>query len=54
MIDAKFPLEASPRIATPSDEQRRTPRRGVRQDIARHVNDIAEKYSSRARPRTWR
>jgi DNA recombination protein RmuC len=45
VIDAKFPLEAvtALRDAATDDERHRAAQR-LRQDIARHVADIAEKY----------
>jgi DNA recombination protein RmuC len=45
VIDAKFPLEAiTAHREARSDEQRRIAAARLRQDVARHVNDIASKY----------
>jgi DNA recombination protein RmuC len=45
VIDAKFPLEAiTAHREARSDEQRRIAAARLRQDVARHVNDIAGKY----------
>ena len=46
VIDAKFPLEARDRVSRGEDRGREasSPRSGVRQDVAKHVTDIAEKY----------
>src|SRR6185312_3269727 len=44
-IDAKFPLEAFEelrRATTPEDEQRAATR--LRQDVIKHIKDIADKY----------
>jgi len=45
VIDAKFPLEAvtALRRAT-TDEERKASAQRLRQDVLRHVNDIAERY----------
>ena len=45
VIDAKFPLEAVTAFKdATNDEERRQAATRVRQDIARHVGDIAQKY----------
>jgi DNA recombination protein RmuC len=45
VIDAKFPLEAvTAHREARTDEQRRIAAQRLRQDVARHVNDIASKY----------
>jgi DNA recombination protein RmuC len=45
VIDAKFPLEAVTALRdAASDEERRQANARVRQDIAKHVSDIAGKY----------
>ncbi len=45
VIDAKFPLEAVMALrAATTDEQRKAAAQRVRQDVARHVGDIADKY----------
>ena len=45
VIDAKFPLEAVMALrGAASDEQRKAAAQRVRQDVARHVADIAGKY----------
>jgi DNA recombination protein RmuC len=45
VVDAKFPLEAvTAHRDARSDEQRRLAAQRLRQDIIRHVNDIAGKY----------
>jgi len=45
VIDAKFPLEAiSAFREAKSDEERKLAASRVRQDLARHVGDIADKY----------
>ena len=45
MIDAKFPLEAVTAFReAKTDEERRLAMARVRQDVAKHIADIAEKY----------
>jgi DNA recombination protein RmuC len=45
VIDAKFPLEAvTAHREARTDEQRRIAAQRLRQDLGRHVNDIASKY----------
>jgi DNA recombination protein RmuC len=45
VVDAKFPLEAvTAHREARSDDQRRLAAQRLRQDVARHVNDIAGKY----------
>jgi DNA recombination protein RmuC len=45
VVDAKFPLEAVTAYReAKSDEARKAAMQRVRQDLARHVGDIAEKY----------
>src|SRR5207248_5290295 len=45
VIDAKFPLEAVTALrAANSEEERRQAAARLRQDFARHVSDISEKY----------
>jgi DNA recombination protein RmuC len=45
IVDAKFPLEAMTALREAStDEDRKYAAARVRQDVLRHVNDIAEKY----------
>jgi DNA recombination protein RmuC len=45
VIDAKFPLEAITAFREArSDEERKLAGARVRQDIAKHINDVAEKY----------
>lgn len=45
IVDAKFPLEAMTALrAAATDEERKFATARVRQDITRHVTDIAEKY----------
>src|SRR6185312_10713879 len=45
IIDAKFPLEAlTAWRAAETDEARKAATARIRQDIARHITDIAEKY----------
>src|SRR5262245_25471268 len=45
VIDAKFPLEAvTAHREARTDDQRRLAAQRLRQDVARHVNDIANKY----------
>ncbi len=44
-IDAKFPLEAVTALRdAKSDEERKVATQRIRQDIAKHVGDIADKY----------
>jgi DNA recombination protein RmuC len=44
-IDAKFPLEAVTALReAANDEQRRQASQRLRQDIAKHISDISEKY----------
>ena len=44
-IDAKFPLEAITALKDArSDEERRVASQRLRQDVAKHITDIAEKY----------
>lgn len=45
-IDAKFPLESYKRMtdATLSGEERKLAQRQFKQDIKKHINDIADKY----------
>jgi DNA recombination protein RmuC len=45
VIDAKFPLEAVSALREArSDDERKQAAQRVRQDVSRHVNDIAERY----------
>src|SRR5205085_8086059 len=45
IIDAKFPLEAITALHDArTDEQKESAGRRIRQDVLRHVNDIAERY----------
>jgi len=45
VIDAKFPLEAVSALReAKSEESRKQAAQRVRQDVSRHVNDIAERY----------
>jgi DNA recombination protein RmuC len=45
VIDAKFPLEAVSALREArSDETRKQAAQRVRQDVSRHINDIAERY----------
>ncbi len=45
VIDAKFPLEAITAYREArSEEERRSASARVRQDVAKHINDVAEKY----------
>src|ERR1700726_2728496 len=45
VIDAKFPLEAISALReAKSEEARKQAAQRVRQDVSRHVNDIAERY----------
>jgi DNA recombination protein RmuC len=45
VIDAKFPLEAVSALREArSEEERKQAAQRVRQDVSRHVNDIAERY----------
>jgi DNA recombination protein RmuC len=45
VIDAKFPLEAITALQDARDEaEREIAKRRVRQDVLKHVNDIAERY----------
>jgi DNA recombination protein RmuC len=45
IIDAKFPLEAMSALrAAATDEERKLATQRVKQDIAKHISDIAEKY----------
>ena len=45
IIDAKFPLEAMTAVhGAESDEERKAAGQRVRQDIAKHISDIAGKY----------
>ena len=45
MIDAKFPLEAVTSLRNAAnDEERKQASARVKQDIVKHINDIAEKY----------
>src|SRR5260370_1197857 len=45
VIDAKFPLEAISALReAKSEEERKQAAQRVRQDVSRHVNDIAERY----------
>ena len=45
IIDAKFPLEAMTALReAQTDEERRQAAARVKQDIAKHISDIAEKY----------
>jgi DNA recombination protein RmuC len=45
VIDAKFPLEAMSALREArSEEERKQACQRVRQDVSRHVNDIAERY----------
>jgi DNA recombination protein RmuC len=45
VIDAKFPLEAISALREArSEEERKQAAQRVRQDVSRHVNDIAERY----------
>jgi DNA recombination protein RmuC len=45
IIDAKFPLEAISALRDArSDEQKKQAGQRLRQDVLRHVNDIAERY----------
>jgi DNA recombination protein RmuC len=45
VIDAKFPLEAVTALrAAKSEDERRVAQQRVRQDVAKHVADIAGKY----------
>jgi DNA recombination protein RmuC len=45
VIDAKFPLESVTRFReAPSDDQRKQAAQRVRQDISKHISDIADKY----------
>jgi len=45
VIDAKFPLEAiTAHKAATSDDQRKLAGQRLRQDVSRHVDDIAERY----------
>jgi len=45
VIDAKFPLEAVTAFRDArSDEEKKTASARVRQDLAKHISDIAEKY----------
>jgi DNA recombination protein RmuC len=45
VIDAKFPLEAISALREArSDEERKQGAQRVRQDVSRHVNDIADRY----------
>jgi DNA recombination protein RmuC len=45
VIDAKFPLEAVSALREArSEEERKHASQRVRQDVSRHVNDIAERY----------
>src|SRR3990167_7093338 len=43
-IDAKFPLENYRRLQTTSDSEKKTIEAQFRQDIKKHIQDIAEKY----------
>ncbi len=45
VIDAKFPLEAITAYREArSEEERKSASARVRQDVAKHINDVAEKY----------
>jgi DNA recombination protein RmuC len=45
LIDAKFPLEAVTALrAARSEEERKAAAQRLRQDVMKHVNDIAERY----------
>ena len=45
IIDAKFPLEATTALENAkNDDERKLATARVRQDLGKHVNDIAEKY----------
>ncbi|MDH8447670.1 DNA recombination protein RmuC, partial [Klebsiella pneumoniae] len=44
-VDAKFPLEAFTALRDArSDEEKKVATQRLRQDVMKHVNDIAEKY----------
>ena len=45
VVDAKFPLEAFTALRdAPTEEARRIARASVRQDVGKHIRDIAERY----------